>query len=66
MRIFYLGHKVTTWVGRDRIDHLGQTQVITSCYLGQSYYLDRNNSNWVKNVLFITVREERYCISSKC
>ena len=38
----YLGQKVTTSVSRDHGDHLGQTQVITSYYLGQSYYLDRN------------------------
>ena len=42
MCISYLGQKVTTWVRRDHPDHLGQTQVITSYYLGQSYYLVRN------------------------
>ena len=42
MRIFYLGQKVTIWVSKDSSDHLGRTQVITSYYLGQSYYLGRN------------------------
>ena len=32
-----------TWVSRDHGDHLGQTQVITSYYLGQSYHLGRNS-----------------------
>ena len=45
MCISYLGQKVTTWVSRDHGDHLGQTQVITSYYLGQSYYLGRNIYN---------------------
>ena len=42
MCISYLGQKVTTWVSRDHGNHLGQTQVSTSYYLGQSYYLGRN------------------------
>ena len=44
----HLGHKVTTWVSRDHGDHLGQIQVITGYYLGQSYHLGRN----IFNILF--------------
>ena len=44
MCLFHLGQKVTAWVGRDRSDHLGQIQVITSHHSGQSYYLCRNNA----------------------
>ena len=43
MCISHLGQKVTTWVSRDYGDHLGQTQVISSYYLGQSYHLGRNS-----------------------
>ena len=49
MCISYLGQKVTTWVSRDDGDRLGQTQVITSYYLGQSYHLGGNKLPFVNS-----------------
>ena len=49
MCISYLRQKVTTWVSKEHGDHLGQTQVITSYYLGQSYYLGRNSTFYFKS-----------------
>ena len=53
MCIPYLGQKVTTWVSRDHGDHLGQTQVITSYYLVQSYHLGRNNTIQKQETFFL-------------
>ena len=61
MCISYLRQKVTTWVGRDRSDHLGETQVITSYNLGQSYYLGRNNITRPPNFRKFLQISEEFC-----
>ena len=60
MCISHLGQKVTTWVSRDHGDHLGQTQVIASYYLGQSYHLGWNRNIDFSFVFQIIVRKSQF------